>query len=195
MIDDSPTPEPSALVLSGSFVDRSITERNNRQSSKKRRRNDIGSAYDPVYHADPSNRTPECKDSPASTISNGRTTSVAFTTAATSLGSLSSNGQNNYTVSSIHSAPKRKRTATRLQIANEAKRKELEANGDAFINYRPPPRPPIKAPDVKVKQVTDVGVGSHIGIKNTHTRYRTYITGMEKLMIRMVTTSLYLRLI
>jgi dual-specificity kinase len=69
---------------------------------------------------------------------------------------------------------KRKRTATRLQLANEAKRKELEVNGDAFSNYRPPPRPPIKAPDVQVKQIVDVSIEGCI-LVNTLTAYLALI--------------------
>jgi dual-specificity kinase len=158
VIDDSPTPEPSASVVSNTQAARSIAGGNSRHAAKKRKRDDVGSAYDPVYHLGHSNNpTPEYKDSASgSTISTDRTTSAIHTTAATSLGSHSSNGQNGYEVTEVQPGQKRKRTATRLQIANEAKRKELEVNGDAYTNYKPPPRPPIKAPDVQVKQVTDV---------------------------------------
>jgi ribosomal protein S7 len=107
--------------------------------------------------AHPFRRRPEYKDSSGSTISTDRTTSAIHTTAATSLGSHSSNGQNGYEAAvDVQPGQKRKRTATRLQIANEDKERELETNGDAFTNYKPPPRPPIKAPDVQVKQVADV---------------------------------------
>ncbi|RKF57638.1 Dual specificity protein kinase lkh1 [Golovinomyces cichoracearum] len=152
VIDDTPSPEPSSSVLPRNVP---AVEENNRRTAKKRRRDNVGPVFDPVYHIEPSHRTPGYKDSPASTISIGRTTSVVLTTAPTSLGSLSSNGQSNCAIAGINSGQKRRRTATRLQVANEAKRKELETNGDAFTNYKPPPRPPIKAPDVLVKQVYD----------------------------------------
>lgn len=156
VIDDSP--EPSASVTSSTQLPHSAAVVDNRHTAKKRKRDDVGSAYDPVYHLGQSNdQSPEYKNSASgSTISTDRTTSAIHTTAATSLGSHSSNGQNGYEAAEAQPGQKRKRTATRLQLANEAKRKELETNGDAFTNYRPPPRPPIKAGDVQVKQVADV---------------------------------------
>lgn len=159
VIDDSPTPEPSSSLLSKSNP--IITEKENKHPAKKRRRDNVRTIFDPVYHAGPSTETPgykntpSYKDTPSSTASTARTNSAAFVTAATSLGSLSSNGQSNYDISDNQFGQKRRRAATRLQIANEAKRREVELNGDAFINYKPPPRPPIKAPDVQVKQVPD----------------------------------------
>lgn len=157
IIDDTPTPEPSASVVSNP---QTVAAESTQHAAKKRRRDDVGTAYDPVYHHGHSvsnNQTPDYKDSAAgSTISTDRTTSAIHTTAATSLGSHSSNGQNGYEAVEAQPGQKRKRTATRLQIANEAKRKELEEKGDAYTNYRPPPRPPIKAPDVQVKVVADV---------------------------------------
>lgn len=158
VIDDSPSPDPSASVASNNLPGRSIAESNGRPAAKKRKRDDVGAAYDPVYHLGPSvsnNRSEEYKENSGSTISTDRTTSAIHTTAATSLGSHSSNGQTGYEAVEAQPGQKRKRTATRLQIANEAKRKELEVNGDAFTNYKPPPRPPIKAAEVLVKQVAD----------------------------------------
>lgn len=158
VIDDSPSPQPSASVVSNGHISHALAGGSSRHTAKKRKRDDADSAYDPVYHLghDHHDRSPRYEDSVSgSTISTDRTTSAIHTTAATSLGSHSSNGQNGYEVVDTQPGQKRKRTATRLQLANEAKRKELEANGDAFSNYRPPPRPPIKAPDVQVKQIVD----------------------------------------
>lgn len=158
VIDDSPTPEPSASVISNPQATRSVAGGDTRHAAKKRKLVGVGSAYDPVYHVGPSHsndQSPAYKDSSGSTISTDRTTSAIHTTAATSLGSHSSNG---YEAVDVQPGQKRRRTATRLQIANEAKRKELETNGDAFTNYKPPPQPPIKAPDVQVKQVADVSI-------------------------------------
>ncbi len=160
VIDDSPTPDPSASVLSNAQPTRSVNG-GARHAAKRRKGDDVGSVYDPIYHLGPShssNQSPEYKDSSGSTISTDRTTSAIHTTAATSLGSHSSNGQNGYEAVDVQPGQKRKRTATRLQLANEAKKRELETNGDAYTNYKPPPRPPIKAPDVQVKQVTDVSI-------------------------------------
>lgn len=152
VIDDD-TPEPSASVKPYA-QNRAVAESDNRHAAKKRKRDD---AYDPVYHLGPSHdQSPESKSESKSTISTDRTTSAIHTTAATSLGSHSSNGQNGYDDAEALTGQKRKRTNTRLQIANEAKKRELETNGDAFTSYRPPPKPPIKAPEVAVKQIPDV---------------------------------------
>lgn len=151
VIDDSPTP-PSAPPLP-----RGQSGGDSRQPQKKRKRDDVGSAYDLYGHSRSINHTPDYKNSASgSTISTDRTTSAIHTTAATSLGSHSSNGQNGYETQDVQPGQKRKRTATRLQIANEAKRREQEVNGDPYTNYKPPPNPPIKAPDVHVKVVADV---------------------------------------
>lgn len=182
VIDDSPTPEPSASVLSNTQPTRSVAGAGSRHAAKRLRRDDGGSAYDPVYHLEPShslNQSPEYKDSSGSTISTDRTTSAIHTTAATSLGSHSSNGQNGYEAEDVQPGQKRKRTATRLQIANEAKLKELETNGDAFTNYKPPPKPPIKAPDVQVKQVADVS--AHVLPRKIHSdKYQNSYTKNSK---------------
>lgn len=155
VIDDSP--EPPTLPNPQSQNGRSHTGTDNGHAAKKRKRDDVGTAYDPVYHLDPTNdHTPEYNSTSKSTISTDRTTSALHTTAATSLGSHSSNGQNGYDDAEVHLGQKRKRNNTRLQ-ANEAKKRELEVNGDAFASYKPPPFPPIKAPEVAVKQIADVG--------------------------------------
>lgn len=160
VIDDSPTPDPSNSVLSNTQNARSVNG-GARHVAKRRKGDDAGSMYDPIYHDGPSHsndQSPEYKHSSGGTISTDRTTSAIHTTAATSLGSHSSNGQNGYEVADIQPGQKRKRTGTRLQAANEAKKRDLETNGDAFTNYKPPPRPPIKAPDVQVKLVADASL-------------------------------------
>lgn len=57
---------------------------------------------------------------------------------------------------------KRKRI-TRKQVADEAKRREIEVNGDAYNSYIPPPKPPIKAKDVFVPPVNDVSPIDFLG--------------------------------
>ena len=54
---------------------------------------------------------------------------------------------------------KRKRI-TRQTTADEKKRKEIEAVGDAYSFYVPPPKPPIKAKDVYVQPVKDVSLSA-----------------------------------
>ncbi|TAQ87849.1 hypothetical protein B7494_g3806 [Chlorociboria aeruginascens] len=167
VIEDSPSPKLSVSVISNAQANRTVASGNNRHAAKKRKRNDGASTYDSVYEPGPPHSTdqsPQHKDSTSgSTISTDRTTSAIHTTAATSLGSHSSNGQNGFEVAEVQPGQKRKRTATRLQIANEAKRKELEVNGDAYSNYVPPPRPPIKAPDVQTSPTKNTKVDDDDG--------------------------------
>ena len=156
VIDDSPSPEQSVSVAPQ--INAALNGGSSRHAAKKRKRDDVGLAYDPVYQVAPhsSHQSPQYNNSASgSTISTDRTTSAIHTTAATSLGSHSSNGQNGYEAADVQPGQKRKRTATRLQLANEAKRRELETN-NGFSDYQPPPHPPIKAPEVQVKQVADV---------------------------------------
>jgi dual-specificity kinase len=186
VIDDSPPPEASASAASNGHA----VGGSSRHTAKKRKREDAESAYDPVYQygRDLNGQTPLYEDSASgSTISTDRTTSAIHTTAATSLGSHSSNGQNGYDVADIQPGQKRKRTATRLQLANEAKKKELEVNGDAFSNYRPPPRPPIKAPDVQVKQIVDVSTGEHIVAGSADRTRSIYTIRTARSTMRMAT--------
>ena len=89
----------------------------------------------------------------SATSSTDRTTSAQNTTAPTSLASLSSNGQYDYEQAA---APGLKRKRTRQQHAQEAKRRDIEALGDAYISYRPPQKPIKKSAEVAVRVVTDV---------------------------------------
>ncbi|KAK8050029.1 hypothetical protein PG994_011759 [Apiospora phragmitis] len=75
------------------------------------------------------------------------------TTAPTSLGSLSSNGHYDFEASS---ATGQKRKRTRQQHAQEAKRRDIEALGDAYISYKPPQKPIKKSAEVAVRVITDV---------------------------------------
>ena len=86
-----------------------------------------------------------------STISSDRTNSANHTTAATSLGSLSSNGQYDY-----EAQPGQKRKRTRQQHAEEVKRRELGMLGHTYTSYQPPPHPPKKAAEVFVRVESDV---------------------------------------
>lgn len=159
VIDDTPEPDrPNAAAAVTAAAAQTLT--NGRQpvavvnsanassSAKKRKRDDEPTPYDPVHHsAAIGSHTPS-----KSTAASDRTNSAIHTTAATSLGSLSSNGQYEY---EIQAGQKRKRT-TRQQIANEARRREAAIFTDALAHYRPPPYPPKKARDVHIKVVPDV---------------------------------------
>jgi dual-specificity kinase len=178
VIDDSPPPVPRISesvepIPARNHTSRTVAGGSVRHAAKKRKRGDVGTAYDPVYHLQetPSNgNTPHFnKDSGSgSTISTDRTTSAIHTTAATSLGSQYSanGGTNGYGIDDVQPGQKRKRVATRQQIAQEAKRRETEINGDAFSSYKPPPRPPIKASEVVVKVMQDVSASCMLGMGN-----------------------------
>lgn len=117
-------------------------------ATKKRRRDDAvpastSSAYHIQYSQQSHTGTPI-----GSTLSSDGNNSALHTTAPTS---LSSNGQ----YDEIPTPLKRKRT-TRQQAAIEAKRREIEGLGHAFLQYEPPPRIPKKAGDVHVRVVHDV---------------------------------------
>lgn len=167
VIDDSPPPparipdsveSPTAMKQST----RSAAAGSSKHAAKKRKRDDGELAYDPIYPQLNSSTQNKNASNSVSTTSTDRTTSAIHTTAATSLGSqYSHNTDNARDVDTYETNPqvgsnKRKRVATRQQIANEAKRKEIEVRGDAFTNYKAPPRPPIKCGDVEVPLKQDV---------------------------------------
>lgn len=168
VIDDTPEPEtPTSVAISsstqltnGRHANGSVNGASNdlsRHVAKKRRRNDETAHYDPVYHNNiVGSHTSTPRRIPASpsksTVSSDRTNSAIHTTAATSLGSLSSsNGQYDH-----DAQPGQKRKRTRQQIAIEARRRETGALTETYTSYRPPPYPPKKAADVPVKVIADV---------------------------------------
>jgi dual-specificity kinase len=170
VIDDSPPPEESNSIepLPVASSSRNQTSRTivraTVHAAKKRKREDAEPTYEALYNgknSDSTTNTPVYKDSPSgSTISTDRTTSALHTTAATSLGSqYSGNGAatNGFRLDEdVQPGQKRKRVATRQQIAQDNKRRELEIHGDAYGNYRPPPRPPLKSKEIEVKVLPDV---------------------------------------
>ncbi|KAH6624209.1 kinase-like domain-containing protein [Chaetomium sp. MPI-SDFR-AT-0129] len=152
VIDDTPEPERSSAAAATSQAlpttrQHAATGGAPGSSAKKRKRDEEPTPYDPVHHsAALGSHTPS-----KSTAASDRTNSALHTTAATSLGSLSSNGQYEY---ETQPGQKRKRT-TRQQLANEARRREAATYTDALAHYRPPPYPPKKARDVHIKVVPD----------------------------------------
>jgi dual-specificity kinase len=133
-----------------------------RHVDKRRKTADVGKAYDPVYHKQVQSSTHDQgpyynDDSPTTSASTGRTASALTTTAATSLGSNHSYGNNgvNGRYGEIEQVGQ-KRKRTRKAAADEAKQREIEIQGDAYSSYCPPPKPPIKAKDVYVVVAPDV---------------------------------------
>lgn len=176
VIDDSPPPRIAESIQPEDVPQpdhHAVNGIASRHAAKKRKRDDI---YDPIYHnqlGPVETQSPHYKTSNShSTISTDRTTSAVQTTAATSLGSqYSSNGSRPYANDDVQPGQKRKRVATRQQLANEAKKREIEINGDAFSNYHPPPRPPIKAGDVNVKVMPDNSYTKHSKVDDDDGHY------------------------
>lgn len=177
VIDDSPPPDPlqhnqAASAHNNNTLAKTATTATNASAAVptpngssllhpagKKRRTGVDSAYDVGYYDRPSysiNPQHYGEDSSAASRSTDRTTSM-HTTAPTSLGSHgSSGGSNGVFFEDANIGQKRKRVTTRKSTRDEQKRRELEAIGDAFLSYVPPPNPPIKAKDVAVPVVRDV---------------------------------------
>lgn len=129
------------------------------EHANKKRRVGQGAAFDAARDQQASYshaRTYSNGHSVAETISTDRTTSLQ-TTAPTSLGSHTSHGSAGAYVEDGQVGQKRKRV-TRLQTADEKKKKDIEVHGEAYSAYVPPPRPPIKAGDVRVPAIRDVSL-------------------------------------
>ncbi|PNY29403.1 Dual specificity protein kinase lkh1 [Tolypocladium capitatum] len=158
IIDDTPEPEAntSRKITAGhvsavggapaAVLEPAVTRHH--QPTRKRRRDDsadigrtAGSGYHVQYvglHTD---------TSVGSTLSSGATNSAPYATVPTS---LSSSGRCDDV-----QVPTPKRKRTRQQVANEAKRRNVDGLGDGLLAYKPPPYPPKKAGDVRVRVVHD----------------------------------------
>ncbi|PTB66295.1 serine threonine protein kinase CMGC group [Trichoderma citrinoviride] len=155
VIDDTPEPEANTsrrIANGNAVVPDSAATAAAQSSAKKRRRDDQPLGYHVQYvngsHTASHTNTPRPNTTPGgSTLSSDRTNSALNTTAPTS---LSSNSQYDELAAPL----KRKRT-TRQQVANEAKRRDVDGLGGAFMAYKPPPFPPKKSAEVPVRVVND----------------------------------------
>ncbi|KAI0480183.1 kinase-like domain-containing protein [Xylariaceae sp. FL0804] len=152
VIDDTPEPPEtqstaSSKTYTNGAANASASKQNARHVAKKRKKDD--GAHNGGLDASQVNGSQQTSQS--GSASTERTTSAHNTTAPTSLGSLSSNGQYDY--ESQATGQKRKRT--RQQIAQDAKRREVEVLSDTFARYRPPQKPVKKAGEVHVRPVTE----------------------------------------
>ncbi|KAF5662395.1 CMGC CLK kinase [Fusarium heterosporum] len=151
VIDDTPEPEANTSRKITNGTAPAPSDNTTRQVAKKRRREDeSGTVQASGYHIkylESQKNTPLQMSTPAgsSNSSSDRTNSALNTTAPTS---LSSNGQ----YEEAQAPLKRKRT--RQQVANEAKRRDVDGLGD-FFTYKPPPYPPKKAGEVNVQVIHD----------------------------------------
>jgi dual-specificity kinase len=156
--DDTPAPAsppaPASLPMSQRGGKRA---RVNVQATAGKKRKAAGDGYEARYNDSPAFSTHPAKfgeHSSATSISTDRTTSL-HTTAPTSLGSYGSSGASN-SYEDVNVGQKRKRAPPKETRA-QTKRKQLEAASDAFADYVPPPKPPIKAAEVHVPVVPSVG--------------------------------------
>ncbi|KAI0424547.1 kinase-like domain-containing protein [Xylaria sp. FL1042] len=151
VIDDTPEPEPktSTSATSRTFTNDTANGSTNKPGPRhvaKRRKKDEDLYSESLYDA----RLNGSYNQPSNSgsASTDRTTSGYNTTAPTS---LSSNGQYDY--EAPQTGQKRKRT--RQQIAQDAKRREIEVLGDGFHEYQPPQKPIKKCGEVAVRPVSD----------------------------------------
>lgn len=181
VIDDSPPPQPAPpsgrqqhtpssriAPMSGHHYPPANGPGSHIPRHADKKRKVQTSQYEPVYpdhhhhHSYSSTQTPNAYGSPATVSAHSSTASVNGnpSTAGTSLGSagIGTAGPSHPPPAAIIAVPvgqKRKRVTRASQAA------AANINLDAFASYHPPPRPPIKAKDVYVMQVQDVG--NHLG--------------------------------
>ena len=104
------------------------------------------------------------------TASTDRTTSLQ-TTAPTSLGSNASHGSSRtMTVAELPTpaAGQKRKRVTRKSAADDLRKQEDSGATDALSHYFPPPRPPVKAPEVHVAVLRDVSL-QYSSSKTLHT--------------------------
>ncbi|KAI0971290.1 kinase-like domain-containing protein [Xylaria arbuscula] len=151
VIDDTPDPEPntSTAATSRTYTNDTVNGATNKPSTRhvaKRRKKDDELHNEVVYDARLNYSHTQLSNS--GSASTDRTTSGYNTTAPTS---LSSNGQYDY--EAPQTGQKRKRT--RQQLAQDAKRREIEVLGDNYLEYQPPQKPIKKCGEVAVRPVND----------------------------------------
>lgn len=150
--DDSPPPKLPQRTASrrGGKAD-APTSATQVPAGKKRK---VDQGYEAGYHDSPAFSTHPAKfgtGSSGPSISTDRTTSLQ-TTAPTSLGSYGSSGASN-SYEDVNIGQKRKRAQPQATTRAQTKRKQQD---DAFADYIPPPKPPLKAPEVHVPLVQAV---------------------------------------
>ncbi|ERF69981.1 hypothetical protein EPUS_03533 [Endocarpon pusillum Z07020] len=151
--DSPPPPTPASQPLNQRGSKRAPP---NVQATAGRKRK-VDEGYDARYNDSPAFSTHPAKfdeHSSGTSVSTDRTTSL-HTTAPTSLGSYGSSGASN-SYEDVNVGQKRKRAPPKETRA-QTKRKQQEAASDAFADYVPPPKPPIKAAEVHVPVIPAYG--------------------------------------
>lgn len=162
VIDDDDTPAPPAPASQTMNQQQRGGKRARptvQPTAGRKRKADDG--YDARYNDSPAFSTHPAKfdeHSSGPSVSTDRTTSL-HTTAPTSLGSYGSSGASN-SYEDVNVGQKRKRGPPKETRA-QTKRKQQEAASDAFADYVPPPKPPIKAAEVHVPVVPAVSRARH----------------------------------
>lgn len=149
--DDSPPPKPPQRTASRRGGKAAASTSTQVMAGKKRK---VDQGYDTGYHDSPTFSTHPAKfgtGSSGPSVSTDRTTSLQ-TTAPTSLGSYGSSGASN-SYEDVTVGQKRKRAQPQTTTRAQTKRKQQD---DAFADYVPPPKPPLKAPEVHVPVVQAV---------------------------------------
>ncbi|KZF23984.1 dual specificity tyrosine-phosphorylation-regulated kinase 3 [Xylona heveae TC161] len=176
--DDDDSPPPAPVPVPATQYDsrpnanaRTVTLNQSTRHADKKRKTAVSTGYDPIYNPAPSystTQTPHYINSPsAASISTDRTASALHTTAATSLGSHASINNGLYMPHAAAAAAAedgvvgQKRKRTRKAVADEAKRRESDVQGDPWSCYVPPPNPPLKARDVHVQVMPDTSYMKH----------------------------------
>jgi dual-specificity kinase len=151
--DDTPSPPPTTRNKRPNDTSRYEVVSSLSNPAAKKRRTGLDSAYNVSYDDRPSYSAShqQGEQSAGTSTSVDRTRSVQ-TTAPTSLSSAGSNGAY---AEDATIGQKRKRM-TRKAMRDEVKRREAELAQDAFNNYIPPPKPPIKASEVHVPVIREV---------------------------------------
>ncbi|KAI8677342.1 Protein kinase domain-containing protein [Fusarium sp. Ph1] len=168
VIDDTPEPEANTgRKITNGTATGPTDSTSGRQVAKKRRRDDEpgtiqGAGYHIKYLGSQNNTPLQTSTPTGSSISSSDRTNSALNTAPTS---LSSNGQ----YDDVQVPLKRKRT--RQQVANEAKRRDIDGLGDPFFTYKPPPYPPKKAGEVNVQVIHDRQYNKNVKVDDDDGHY------------------------
>lgn len=184
VIDDDTPPPPTPACQPTNQRGSKRAQANVQATAGRKRKADEG--YDARYNDSPAFSTHPAKfdeHSSGPSVSTDRTTSL-HTTAPTSLGSYGSSGASN-SYEDVNVGQKRKRAPPKETRA-QTKRKQQEAASDAFADYVPPPKPPIKAAEVHVPVVPAVGVILHRSVLLLTTC--SMAASIKRLMTMTVTT-------
>ena len=165
VIDDS-SPEPAE--------NHTALHRTTSQHENKRRRTDA--AYDSMQNGQLKSVKPPTsaydEGNTSSTASSARNTSALYSTAPTSLTSVSSGGHQLQKTDESKPGQKRKR-GSRQAPEEESPELEITGQNQAWTNYVPPPKPPVKAGEVYTPVVRDVSsclLTTHTFVKLTRSK-------------------------